>query len=282
MSYTPIQYIQSTGTQYIDTGFYPSTKTKVDVVLTNELNSAKYLFGARNYYLSNDYSLNYDYEYVFNFKGSSGVATGIQRTDIDRIIMEIPSITINDVVTSGTAPEDYTCDYTMYLFAINNSGSAYKNASISLHYMKIWDDGTLVFDLIPVLDENNVACLYNKVTGTYLYNAGTGDFVAGDPIAAPIITIGTPSRKKISSVNGYDQATVTFQSDMALQSWEARATLNGITPAHGVGLLVESGGSIEANTDATVYVDDEELTNGDQEYTISIFGLSTEGRWSDG
>lgn len=98
----------------------------------------------------------------------------------------------------------------------------------------------------------------------------------------PIITIGTPSATKISSISGYDQATVTFQSDMALQSWEARATLHGITPAHGVGLLVESGGSLEANIDATVYVDDEELTQGDQEYTISIFGLSTDGRWSDG
>lgn len=94
--------------------------------------------------------------------------------------------------------------------------------------------------------------------------------------------MGNISRTKISSITGHDQATVTFQSDMALQSWEARATTEGQTIGHGSGLLVESGGSLEANTDATVVVDDDELTNGDREYTISVFGLSTEGRWSDG
>lgn len=98
----------------------------------------------------------------------------------------------------------------------------------------------------------------------------------------PIITIGIPSRTKISHVTGCEQSFVTFQSDVTLQSWEARATLPGITPAHGIGLLVESGTSLEANTDATVIVECNELTQGDSEYTISIFGQSTDGRWSDG
>lgn len=100
-------------------------------------------------------------------------------------------------------------------------------------------------------------------------------------MSSPIITIGTPSRTKISRKPGYDQATVTFQSDIALNNWEARATIQGVTPSHGVGLLVESGGNIAANTDATVYVDDEELTNGDREYTITIHGHGIDGYWSD-
>lgn len=98
----------------------------------------------------------------------------------------------------------------------------------------------------------------------------------------PTITIGTPSRTKISAISGYNQATVTFQSDTALAEWEARATTADQTPGHGVGLLVESGSTLEANADATVYVDYSELTNGDQEYTISIFGKTADGRWSDG
>ena len=100
---------------------------------------------------------------------------------------------------------------------------------------------------------------------------------SGDP---PTITVGTPSRSIISDETGYDQCTCTFQSDLALSQWEARATNAGTTPARGIGLLVESGGSLAANTNATVIVDDEELTNGDGEYTITVYGLSTGGVWS--
>lgn len=97
----------------------------------------------------------------------------------------------------------------------------------------------------------------------------------------PTITVGTPSRTIISDENGYDQCVCTFQSNMALQAWEARATKSGTTPARGVGLLVESGNALAANTNATIYVDDEELTQGDGEYTITVYGQSTGGVWSE-
>lgn len=99
----------------------------------------------------------------------------------------------------------------------------------------------------------------------------------------PSIEVLSQDKNKISSINGYDRCTVAFRSDETLSQWEARATLSGITPAHGVGLLVEeSSGTLDAGVKQNIYVDDEELTNGDAEYTISIFGLNQEGLWSDG
>lgn len=97
----------------------------------------------------------------------------------------------------------------------------------------------------------------------------------------PTITVGTPSRSIISALSGYDQCVCTFTSDMALQAWEARATKSGTTPARGVGLLVESGTTLAASATGTVYVDNEELTNGDGEYTITVYGQSTQGVWSE-
>ena len=118
---------------------------------------------------------------------------------------------------------------------------------------------------------------------TYTYtvngNATIAVTIAGSS-TPPTITVGTPSRSIISDESGYDQCVCTFKSDLALQQWEARATKSGTTPARGVGLLVESGGSLAANTNATVTVDDEELTQGDGEYTITVYGLSTGGIWS--
>ena len=95
----------------------------------------------------------------------------------------------------------------------------------------------------------------------------------------PVITIVSQDVTKISGVSGYDRCTVTFTSDQALTYWEARATTTQ-TPAHGVGLLVESG-TLAKGATGYVYVDDEELTNGDLNYTITIYGQNADGRWSD-
>lgn len=97
----------------------------------------------------------------------------------------------------------------------------------------------------------------------------------------PVITVGTPTVTTISSISGHDQCVCTFTSDLALSQWEARATKAGVTPARGVGLLVESGGALAANAAATIYVENEELTNGDGVYTITVYGQSTGGVWSE-
>lgn len=97
----------------------------------------------------------------------------------------------------------------------------------------------------------------------------------------PTITVGTPSTSRISAITDHDQCVCTFTSDLALSQWEARATKAGVTPARGVGLLVESGGALAANTPAMIYVENEELTQGDGEYTITVYGLSTGGIWSE-
>lgn len=102
--------------------------------------------------------------------------------------------------------------------------------------------------------------------------------VSGSP--PPVIMVGTPSRSVISDESGVNQCTCTFTSDLALQAWEARAT-KGVTPARGVGLLVESGTTLAAGATGTVVVDWNELTNGDGEYTITVYGQSTDGVWSE-
>jgi hypothetical protein len=53
-----------------------------------------------------------------------------------------------------------------------------------IHSFKITDVyGVATLDLIPVLDENNVPCMYDKVSGEYLYDAsGANGFIAGGAV----------------------------------------------------------------------------------------------------
>ena len=68
----------------------------------------------------------------------------------------------------------------LYLFSRNNDGVSYDIGAHKIYYAKIWDDNnSLVRDFIPVKDPSGVVCLYDKVSGNFFYNAGTGNFIAG-------------------------------------------------------------------------------------------------------
>ena len=98
----------------------------------------------------------------------------------------------------------------------------------------------------------------------------------------PILSFNQITRNKISSITGFDSSVAEFTSDTDLLEWEARATVEGQTYGHGIGTLVDSGTTLLANETATVTIDDEELTNGDVEYRISVYGKDANGEWSDG
>lgn len=94
-------------------------------------------------------------------------------------------------------------------------------------------------------------------------------------INAPIMNITDYTKTKISDETGMTTSTVTFQSDIDLLEWEARAGGSGV----GEGLLVGSGSTATANTDITFDVDYTELTQGDQTYRINVYGRNASG-WS--
>lgn len=142
----------------------------------------------------------------------------------------------------------------------------YSDASSEYKYYLTWNNGNATDSHVDTtsIENSNIPLVY----------------IFTDAPSAPVITVGTPSQTAISAVTGHDQCVCTFTSNMALQQWEARATKAGVTPARGVGLLVESGTTLAANTQATIYVENEELTQGDGEYTITVYGQSTDGVWS--
>jgi len=57
-----------------------------------------------------------------------------------------------------------------------------KCAKIKLYYLEIYDNEKLVRDYIPVLDDDGIACLYDKVEKKFYYNEGTGAFIAGPEV----------------------------------------------------------------------------------------------------
>lgn len=186
---TQLNYIESTGTQYIDTGFKPNpttTKVEVKMAFTNNAVSTQGVFGARPTSSGLDTGScnlfwNIDVGKVRpDWCGEHNNAYSVEVALNEPILItcENRTVTIDGTQKTGsfTKGTDYL-DYSMYIGSFNNAGSMYQQGVYAKwYYFKIYDNGTLIRDYIPVLDKDGVVCLYDKVSETCFYNAGTGTF----------------------------------------------------------------------------------------------------------
>ena len=186
--YTELGYIQSTGTQYINTGFMPNQDTRVAMdcdILEVKNQYADSLFGCRvsasskAYYL---FSIGYSstseqWQSGYNNGSVVGQLNRIGRHTIDKNKNE----TTIDSVTIQSTYAAFQCSDKMMLFALMQNGalSTDKFAIIKLYSCQIYDNGTLVRNFIPCKNPSGEIGLYDAVNGQFYANAGTGAFTAG-------------------------------------------------------------------------------------------------------
>lgn len=184
-----LEYIESTGTQYIDTGIIPSNNTKLEIEyqLTNTSGWAC-IIGGRGGSSSTDPDcgiwISNSNRYRFN--------VGLDNVELSTIVPDLSKhkIILNNI--NGTIKYDstiisqsvQTVTYykKLYISCVNENGSSSYFSKVKIYSVKIYEGDTLVASFIPCLDENNTVCLYDDVSGTFFYNKGTGDFVAGPVI----------------------------------------------------------------------------------------------------
>ena len=177
-----LQYIASTGTQYIDTGYLFDARNK-----GSELEIKFYLpaqaaspnssnFGARG---PSNNALYSNLDHIRVGEGSSGQSyfSVITREQEHVFTFRNGIFSVDGVETdTGFLP---SLGYTFDLFtfnAVGNHTTYLASTGTRIYYCKFSETGTLVQYLIPVIDKSGVPCLYDTVTRTLKYNAGTGTF----------------------------------------------------------------------------------------------------------
>lgn len=186
--YTKLQYIQSTGTQYVDTGFKPKNTTKVtaDFQVTTQPTSHLIIFGSRTSYSSSD-------QFILGFAGHKSPA--VWRSDFGSTQTSFPSTvgwatrfavvfdssvcTLNADSVNNTN-STFTSTHNLFLLADNDNETAAGNISAKLYSCQIYDNGTLVRDFLPCINPSGAVGLYDLVGRKFYGNAGTGAFTAGE------------------------------------------------------------------------------------------------------
>ena len=173
-----LAYIESSGTQCINTNIIPTNKTKVciDYQLTATENNPN-IFGARH---SN--GMFFAYFYTSGQFWATAYAKAwpeLQKTSdsLSRCTMQFAGtgLMVNGNATTWSATT-LNCPCSVYIFARNTNGTVEYYSKMRLYSCQIYEDGVIVRDYIPVLDFNGVPCLYDKAGKQFYYNAGSGSF----------------------------------------------------------------------------------------------------------
>ena len=184
---TPIEYIQSSGTQYINSGFIPKATTRT-IMKAEPMSWSAWsaFFGTRNatsptasqaYIAAVPAATLYRSDY-FGSSLTAETPTIMQITNIDKN-KNICSFN-NIMITNTSSTVNATTN--MFLLALNDVGTAKYFLSAKLYSCKIYDGDTLVRDFIPIKTTTNVYGLWDKVNKVFYPNAGTGTFTGGPAV----------------------------------------------------------------------------------------------------
>ena len=170
-----MEYLGFTGTQYIDTNFTPNQDTEI---------RAKYIATTSNCWLYGSGSsspritayTNWNSNQEFGYGGTKLV---FPINQINELVQNKTGLTLNGTFTAYSAITNFRSTG-KFLIGTASADSATAKLTGRIYYVKIYDDGVLILDMIPARRKSDGAIgMYDKLNGNFFANSGTGDFIAG-------------------------------------------------------------------------------------------------------
>lgn len=181
--YQEVEYIQTTGTQWIDTGIIPSTNvyqvsTKV-VATTTEQNIVLIGAGSNTYYHLTPFTN----KWWVGQQGTDGGYGSYPATVGTEYEIEFNNAD-HAVVINGTvlcSGKTYTSGASIKMARRDTMGSA-SGGKFKYYYFRVINNsiGEPIMDLVPCYRRSDsVVGMYDLVSGKFFTNAGSGTFIAG-------------------------------------------------------------------------------------------------------
>ncbi|MDE6470009.1 MAG: hypothetical protein K2L19_03185 [Eubacterium sp.] len=190
--YIELEYIESTGTQYIDTGFYPSPNTIIQMDLKfsgnfSPSNGVGAVLGTRdtNERMSCNFEgMNSQSREMFFWIGlATTPVCSLNWLPVDQrntlVFQNGKAVYGTHSINVSTFKSESKISLPLVLFGQNING---KIVSFNYYHMivyccKLYDGEILMRDFIPVMRKSDCEiCLYDKVTQRFFTNQGTGTF----------------------------------------------------------------------------------------------------------
>ena len=189
--YTAVDYLQSSGTQWIEMGVAPNQNTKAVLKIKINIFTIKgaSLIGSRTDVNSDDQFTTYLDNYgggrfLFRIDARPESISWSGLTTNKIYIVTLSGTEMKAELEDGTAVfsktfsvSDFTSTATMALFRAKNVSGDYFQGRI--YGCKHYNGDELIQDFVPCLDADGVPCMFDLVSQKPFYNKGNGSFAWG-------------------------------------------------------------------------------------------------------
>lgn len=175
VGYTELDYIETTGAQYIDTGFTPNQDSRI--VCEFMYFGGTGIYGARYTVSTRNFSLR-----VISSRWQMGYGAGVTTGTIeaDNTNWHVADQNKNSLYVDGelAVTREYAEFQAPYPAAIGaiRAGSMYYGEG-RYRTCQVYDNGVLVRDFIPCKAADGEVGMYDTVNDKFYGNAGTGEFL---------------------------------------------------------------------------------------------------------
>ena len=192
--FTRVSYIQKNGhTQYIDTGVVAKPEWTYGFDF-ERLGKFNYLCGADTGWNGAGFNISIDLDISnglrtlpFNYEGTIKISYVIPEINKRMLIIKSPTkFQIDDReinIVNGTVYNKWN----LTIFTTNRAKVPQVDPVFEQNYRlyRFWiedDNRNYIRNMLPCKDKENKPCMYDTVSQQAFYNAGTGEFIAGDEI----------------------------------------------------------------------------------------------------
>lgn len=188
---TEVEYLKSTGTQYINTNIIGGSTLTYDICVWVDSGDSGFLGSRKDSNSRTCWMLAASFliqcGYGSSYKNSANAysqkwVTLRSYNANSKHNVDINSNGVTETVTVGNV-QSFTNTQPVYLFGMNNNGSLLTSFPCvgRVKYCKLYNNETLVCDLIPVR-VGQVGYMYDKVSGRLFGNSGTDSFILGPDV----------------------------------------------------------------------------------------------------
>lgn len=181
-----VEYLSAAGTQWIETSYCPNSATVIHARYycphKEDTPFAVRWTGANTYDTFGVYVSTSSKTIVYygRFSSSKYTNVSISYSQVIDLTIGLSQITANSATYNITRSE-FTSSYPLFIFCMNNMGTASMGAAMQLYSLTITEGEVTVMDLIPVRNDG-VGYMYDRISGQLLGNSGNGAFTYGDDV----------------------------------------------------------------------------------------------------
>ena len=256
-AYTELDYIESTGTEYIDTGIIPNQNTGIEIKISSNSYEHNELFicgsgvdSSHQAFEIYPWPLYADWKMQFNY-GTDDVFLGtVTPNALDQVTVtqkkQQVSMNVGGSMLNSEHPANtFTSPYTLTLLALHRENTIVSTANVKIYECRIWDNDELMRNFVPCRkNATSEMGLFDLISNEFFANAGTGGFQAGNEVktsgarlpsdykeveyiestGSQTIDTGVKFDMSVDACEVVNQSTVLDQNGMILASADAYAT----------------------------------------------------------